>query len=97
METNNKEEILNKNFKHEFGHKGHGKFMGYILKSMDEYANQQTTSQKQTIERLRDQLETIKIGMEWNMENKPEVMDKADYEQYDNICELLNTTEPTNK
>ena len=32
------EEILQKNFEAEFGHEGHGEFMPYILKSMEQYA-----------------------------------------------------------
>jgi len=33
------EEILLKNFKEEFGHEGHGEFMTYITKSMEDYAS----------------------------------------------------------
>jgi hypothetical protein len=36
METNNT--ILQRHFTKEFGHDGHGEFMPYILKSMEEYS-----------------------------------------------------------
>ena len=38
MKTLTKEEILRKHFEDEFGHKGHGEFMQYILLAMEEYA-----------------------------------------------------------
>ena len=35
-------------------------------------------------------LKKFTIGFKWNMENKPETLDKADYEFYDEVKSLLN-------
>lgn len=57
----------------------------------EDYSNHQNKFLKEENQRYRDFLETIKVGWEWNIECAPEKMDKADYEKYDELCELLKS------
>lgn len=41
------------------------------------------------IDKLESVLEDTIVGMEWDMENKRETVDRSDYEHYDNCKEVL--------
>ena len=48
----------------------------------------------QEVNKSNELLEKFTIGFEWNIENKPETIDKSDYEFYDEVKEYLESIKP---
>jgi len=67
--------------------KERAKDFNYLSELMQSYADQE-------VNKANDLLENFKIGFEWDIENKPETIDKSDYEFYDQVKEYLESIKP---
>ncbi|WP_421752911.1 hypothetical protein [Croceimicrobium sp.] len=62
-----------------------------VVKSMEEFATARLEAYREEFEKAIDLLERQKNGFESDRDNEPSKLDRADYEQYDMICEFLNS------